>query len=160
MRKCIAFILLICCAGCILLFSMQNAEKSDITSGNVSRIIARMITRGFDELSAREQQRRIAEINPYVRKMAHFCEFALFGALAVLCFFKAEHRKRPLIIALCAGALLAVCDETLQTGVPGRSGSPVDMLIDTAGVTAGTMLIWMALNRSCKKRSTSCKEND
>jgi hypothetical protein len=68
-----------------------------------------------------------------LRKLAHFAEYAVLGAL----LYRAV-RREPL--AALIGSAYAVTDEIHQTFVGGRHGSPVDWLLDTAGVVAGTVL--------------------
>ena len=69
-----------------------------------------------------------------LRKIAHVGEFAVLGAL----LYRAV-RREPAAIVL--GSLYAVTDEVHQSFVTGRHGSPVDWLIDTAGVVAGVLLL-------------------
>ena len=69
-----------------------------------------------------------------LRKMAHLGEYALLGGL----LYRAVQRE-PAAIVL--GSLYAVTDEVHQSFVTGRHGSPVDWLIDTAGVVAGVALM-------------------
>jgi VanZ family protein len=68
-----------------------------------------------------------------LRKLAHVVEFAVLGAL----LYRALMREAP---AALLGSLYAATDELHQAFVPGRVGSPVDWLIDTAGVVAGVVL--------------------
>jgi VanZ family protein len=72
--------------------------------------------------------------DPVLRKLAHFGEYAVLGAL----LYRAV-RGEPASIVL--GSLYAVTDEVHQSFVAGRTGSPVDWLIDTAGVVAGVLLL-------------------
>jgi VanZ family protein len=69
-----------------------------------------------------------------LRKFAHLAEYAVLGAL----LYRAL-RREPAAIAL--GSLYAVTDEVHQAFVSGRQGSPLDWLIDTAGVVAGVLLL-------------------
>jgi VanZ family protein len=70
-----------------------------------------------------------------LRKLAHIAEYAVLGALA----FRAA---RSVSAALLLGSAYAVTDELHQTFVSGRHGSPVDWLIDTAGVVVGVAVAW------------------
>lgn len=67
-----------------------------------------------------------------LRKLAHTTEYAVLGALA----FRAV-RSAPTAVLL--GSAYAVTDEVHQAFVAGRHGSPVDWLIDTAGVAIGVV---------------------
>jgi VanZ family protein len=68
-----------------------------------------------------------------LRKLAHAAEFGVLGAL----LYRAL-RREPL--AILVGSAYAVTDEVHQAFVSGRHGSPLDWLIDTAGVVAGVLL--------------------
>lgn len=73
-----------------------------------------------------------------LRKLAHFTEFSCLGAL--LTWLLAMVQK-PKALALPCGFLVASADETIQRFVPERGPSFKDVLIDTAGVTAGILLL-------------------
>jgi VanZ family protein len=72
-----------------------------------------------------------------LRKLAHAAEFAVLGALLL----RALAAERA---ALALGIAYAVSDELHQHFVPGRLGSPFDVLIDAVGVAAGVTL-WRRL---------------
>ncbi len=74
-----------------------------------------------------------------LRKLAHMAEFGLLFLLLVFAF--ASTSRRALAAAAAIAVLYAVSDELHQTTVDGRVGSPVDVLIDAAGVA----LAWLAL---------------
>ena len=74
-----------------------------------------------------------------LRKLAHACEFALLGALLL----RALHKALP---ALGVGVAYAASDELHQHFIAGRVGSPIDVLIDSAGVAIGVVL-WRRVAR-------------
>ena len=74
-----------------------------------------------------------------LRKLAHAAEFAVLGALLVRATGRAG-------LAVGLGTLYALSDELHQVVVPGRMGSPLDVAIDTVGVTVG-VLLWQRLVR-------------
>jgi VanZ family protein len=65
-----------------------------------------------------------------LRKIAHAAEFAVLGYL----LHRAVRREG---LALALGIAYAVSDELHQHFVPGRQGSPLDVLIDVVGVAVG-----------------------
>jgi VanZ family protein len=69
-----------------------------------------------------------------LRKGAHMTEYAILGLLLL----RALGRELP-ALALAIG--YAVTDEIHQHFVEGRHASPVDVLIDTAGVLAGFLIL-------------------
>jgi VanZ family protein len=74
-----------------------------------------------------------------LRKIAHACEFAVLGALLL----RALRDERA---GLAAGIAYAVSDELHQHFVPGRVGSPLDVVIDSVGVAVG-VLLWRRYGR-------------
>lgn len=85
----------------------------------------------------------------FIRKAAHFTEFFILGALicADLWCFSALRLRRPLCIslptifsALPICALLASCDEFLQSFVDGRGPSIKDVLIDSSGAFTAILI--------------------
>jgi VanZ family protein len=69
-----------------------------------------------------------------LRKVAHAAEFAVLGFLLA----RAIGRDGP---ALALGIAYAVSDEVHQHFVPGRLGSPLDVLVDAVGVVVGVLLV-------------------
>jgi VanZ family protein len=69
-----------------------------------------------------------------LRKLAHLAEYAILGALLL----RAVVERVP---ALVAGVAYAVSDEIHQTFVAGRQGSVLDVLIDSAGVVIGILVL-------------------
>jgi VanZ family protein len=74
-----------------------------------------------------------------LRKLAHAAEFAVLGGLLL----RALRDERA---ALAAGIAYAASDELHQHFVPGRVGSPLDVLIDSVGVAVG-VLLWRRYGR-------------
>ena len=69
-----------------------------------------------------------------LRKIAHFCEYAILGAL-LLRALGSE------VLAVAAGVAYAASDELHQHFVPGRHAAVRDVAIDAAGVVAGVLLL-------------------
>jgi VanZ family protein len=65
-----------------------------------------------------------------LRKGAHLTEYAILGGLLL----RALGQEVPAVVV---GALYAVTDELHQSFVRGRHASPLDFLLDTAGVALG-----------------------
>lgn len=79
-----------------------------------------------------------------LRKIGHFTEFCCLGFVAAELFLilgeKGIHRvTSPLLL----GVLTACADETIQKFVEGRGSSVVDVWIDTAGVCAGILALYL-----------------
>ena len=59
--------------------------------------------------------------------------------------------RRTLALALLLTTLYAISDEYHQTFVPGRSGTPADVLIDAAGAVLGLWLVHRWQSRQGKR---------
>lgn len=82
------------------------------------------------------------------RKLVHFGEYALLCALWWRALRTTLDGERALVVAVAITSAYAATDELHQTIVPGRHGTPVDWVIDTAGALTGALLIRRyALNR-------------
>ena len=64
------------------------------------------------------------------RKLAHVAEYAILGALVY-------RAAASVPVAILLSSAYAATDEIHQAFVAGRHGSPLDWLIDTAGVVLG-----------------------
>lgn len=122
--------------GVIFAFSAQEEKKSSEVSHGVVVRVAEVTYPNYKKLNEVEQK---AVINKYfvpVRKLAHFSEFFVLGALIFLFMttFAGVDARYKFLITAGAGALYAVSDELHQFFVSGRSCKALDVLIDTAGV--------------------------
>ncbi len=75
------------------------------------------------------------------RKLAHFVEYALLVALWWRALVRKLPHHRALALAFVIAVLYAVTDEFHQTFVSGRTGTPVDVGIDTIGALTAVWLI-------------------
>ena len=88
-----------------------------------------------------------------VRKAAHMTEFAVLAWLLWRAFRRpVRHDARPWSarvawLSLGLAALYAVTDEVHQSFVPNRTGSLLDVGIDTVGAALGLMAVWVVFRR-------------
>jgi VanZ family protein len=79
---------------------------------------------------------------PGLDKLAHFTEFALFGLLLSIGYFKAftfsDFVKSVLVFL--TGFPLGALDELHQLFVPGRTGALGDVIADAAGIVCGILV--------------------
>lgn len=76
-----------------------------------------------------------------LRKTAHFSEYALLTALWWRALRTRLDHHSALVTAFGIAVAYAVTDEIHQTFVATRVGTPVDVLIDTAGAATAAALI-------------------
>ena len=85
--------------------------------------------------------------NHYVRKSAHFLEFAALGfcLMGLTDAIGRKHRIPRIPTALLAALLVASMDETLQFFAAGRGPGVKDVMIDCFGAACGLLLMLLCL---------------
>lgn len=151
----------------IFLFSSKPADESSEMSHEVGMFVCRIFVPGFEQWSAEEQNLLADKIDYPIRKAAHATEYAVLGMLLFGVLFTSNREisaKRKLLLAILIGAIYAATDEIHQLFVPGRAGLFTDVLIDTAGVMLGAVLIYGLTakekkSRQHKRKKEKSKEN-
>jgi VanZ family protein len=75
------------------------------------------------------------------RKLIHFAEYALLCFLWWRLLRTAMPDRRAALVAFALSSLYAATDELHQSFVDGRSGTPVDWAIDSAGAAAAAFAV-------------------
>ena len=120
--------------------SAKPANESAELSLSVDMRLCKLFRWDFDKLSEEEQLKAAAEIDHFVRKSAHFLEFAALGALFCADFLLFELKwYKCFMFAFLSGAAAAASDEIHQIFVPGRSCEITDILLDSSGVLSGCL---------------------
>ncbi len=91
----------------------------------------------------------------YVRKLAHFTEFAVLGVLACWCYFAYACTQKRLWTAAIGVAVTPFIDEGLQYFTSGRAAALADVAIDISGAALGfatAWVLWWCLQKILKKR--------
>ena len=115
------------------------------TSDNTSRIIGPFLRWLNPDVS----DDTIWLVQLIVRKCAHLTEYAILAVLVwfarrkVAGSFRTWSWREVFTFILPFVFLYAVSDELHQTFVPGRQGSPIDVMIDTVGGFLGMVAIWL-----------------
>ncbi len=81
----------------------------------------------------------LREYHNYIRKTAHFVEYAILTFLAVRAFSRSSVfilRNRPFLIAFTLVILVAAADELNQSLLVSRTGSVWDVVLDIFGGAA------------------------
>ncbi len=123
--------------------SAQDATSSSALSHEVSRILVlaynKICGKGYDNVTL---NLLIEHIHPYVRKGAHVTEYILLAMSVSLPLY--VYRIRGFKLTLIAGFFcicFAVFDEFHQSFVAGRVCDYHDVLIDSAGIIVGIIVI-------------------
>lgn len=150
--------------GVIFSFSSQDGTKSSETSGRVVKTVITVIKPDFNSLAKREQISFRNTVTFFVRKGAHFTEYAILGVLLFLFFYewrpklfwtqKKEQRLGQLsasvlqlriyrvwLAAWIVGTFYAATDEFHQMFSGGRSPQVRDVCIDSSGVALGCLIV-------------------
>ena len=69
----------------IFLFSRETAQKSDATSGTLTRWVISIVWTDFGDYPEEEQQAMYDGTQFAVRQAAHYTEYLLLGLLSRLC---------------------------------------------------------------------------
>ena len=127
----ILIILIILWMNLVFGFSGQDGEQSSGISYKISMIL----TGNNEEISI--------IIEPYVRKVAHFAEYAVGAILIYLLLytFPKISSKIRTISSIIITIIYAISDEIHQLYIPGREGKIVDVYIDTLGIITGVIFI-------------------
>ena len=148
------FLLLILTIGWITFIfgnSLKNAESSDDQSGGIVNFVIEKILQTPMEKQSVEF---VDSVTHYVRKVAHFTEFAILGLLCFLTiYFTDKDRFKSFLLSVCCGFSVAVCDELLQLTSEGRACRFSDVCIDTSGVLFACcmMILMFAVLKKLKK---------
>ena len=128
MKKHILSILILLNLALIWGNSMLTGLSSEAVSGGLLSFLGRFLPVLLTEAG-----------HTFLRKAAHFSEFALLGLL-----YCGRHRlvKGEAPVHLMGFGLAVACiDETIQIFTPGRASSLIDVWIDASGFALGLLLI-------------------
>lgn len=122
---------------------LPRTESQEISRGLLAELCAALETVGL-------------HIDPqndhWLRKLAHFGEFALLGAeLCALLFLNRRVRLQGFVNCAFAGLAVAVTDEALQP-LSNRGSQVQDVLLDFAGFVTGLLLCGMICGVSERNR--------
>lgn len=139
----VSLVLVILWMSVIYGFSSNDAQASTEQSNIVTEFLIRIFNPTFDSLAEDVRDELVATYDGIVRKTAHFCAYALLGALMSACLIFAPFVSpaalpyKPSLAALALCVAFAASDEYHQTFVDGRAGRFTDVLIDGAGAVCG-----------------------
>lgn len=172
--------------GVIFSFSSQDGTKSSETSGRVVNTVITVIKPNYNSLSKNEQIHFRDMVTFFVRKGAHFTEYAILGVLLFLFFYEWRpklfwtQKKRcqsvPIpasslqlrlyriwLAAWITGTFYAATDEFHQMFTDGRSPQVRDVCIDSSGVAVGCLLALVVIvlfMRVYKGRKNGCNSQN
>jgi VanZ family protein len=125
------------------------ASTANFSASNTSRIIRPLLLRLFPHIS----EASINQVHFYVRKTAHFTEYALLALLAGRALRTsglAALRRSWWLVSFALVAVVALVDEYHQSFLPSRTGTIYDSLLDMTG--GATALLCFALRLASRRR--------
>ena len=128
LRLCMALII------CNVLFIWGNSALPAQISGAISTFVRDIVSLIFGGGSGGDASFG----DGILRKIAHFIEFTCLG---MSCCWLFSMVKKHRLYALPCGFMVACVDETIQRFVPGRGPRFTDVLLDSAGVACGILLL-------------------
>lgn len=139
-----ASILLTALSAATVWFIFSNSLKSGVESASQSQAVTEGIQNAIEVIApsspiAKAEGTAFDRLHAFVRKSAHFLEYALLGALLLFTCRSYTRLKRFWFAPPCIAFLVAAFDEYIQNFTPGRGNSFADVLIDTAGAAAGIL---------------------
>lgn len=132
--------------GVILFLSSGQASMS-----NTSRFVRPVL----EFLFPNAPEETLIIYHAYIRKLAHFTEYAILAFWASRAFSNSSRnflRRFWFVFAFILIALVASVDETNQSFINSRTGSIYDVLLDVSGGTAMILMFYLAqIYRSRRK---------
>ncbi len=128
----------------------QFSDQDGHSSSSLSKTVVRKIIDKFPytkNISKVEKEKIVEHAQPIIRKLAHFTMYTLVG-MFIMSFISTYkiHLKYKFLISILVGLIYSITDEIHQSFVPGRSPSPIDIMIDTSGVIFGIMIILIIIS--------------
>ena len=139
-QRAVTILLILLTLGCQLFIfsnSLKGGEESAKQSGAVVEIVRPSVEQILPAVKVEPTE---ANIVKFVRKAAHFLEFALLGCVACFTARRFTPKKRWfLTLPMGYAVLTAFADEGIQLFSDGRAGRLTDVLIDSAGAVSGML---------------------
>ena len=127
-------------------------STEELSAENTSRIVRPLLAWLFPDITEAE----LIRAHFFVRKAAHFTEYAVLALLAARAFLSSSRtllQRRWLAASLALVFSCALLDEYHQSFLPTRTGSIGDSLIDIAGGAFALALVGLVRRRRSHRRT-------
>ncbi len=130
----------------LLIFYFSSQAGSPENSAGWIKGFLRWVAPALAERLTEEQ---LILLNYIFRKTGHGTGYFLLTLLGYWAFWRSfgQERAPALRWAIVTSLIRAILDETHQAFVPGRTGTPVDVMIDAVGIALAAWLIRRRLFR-------------
>lgn len=141
--RAILWLITLCIMVMMFGFSAQDQTQSGGLSAKISVPLTEWIASHRENMDAQSHYQLYQQVDWYVRKAAHFSEYALLGVLLTLLLDAYAIRWPWLSWLGCT--VYAATDELHQLYSAGRSARWQDVVIDSCGALTGMTLILLVL---------------
>ena len=150
------------------IFTMSSESKTDSgdRSGEIADVVVDVVYPDFDQLPAAKQESILQKVHKFIRKFAHFSEFAILGWLTALLVAHLASRFSAITPVFQWFSPAAFCfayaasDEIHQIFTQ-RGHSVRDVLLDCVGVVCGILvarlMVWVVCLIACRVGNRSSK---
>ncbi len=131
----------------IFFFSAKPSDASEESSMAVAKAFVSVYEDATNtQIEQSVRLELLQSIDHFVRKTAHFCEYALLACTYSLHLYAIKRKKKWMIsLPILLSFLYAGTDEFHQLFVPGRSGQFSDVVLDTVGGASGTLFFYIIM---------------
>lgn len=130
--------------------------SNSLADGESSGALSKKVTELLCDIIGEVPQEDFEQTHHFVRKAAHFSEFALLGVLYTLIKIKLDGKSVSSLLFFSVSCTLftAVTDEFIQS-FTGRGSSVRDVMLDFAGALTGILLtvILTVIMKKCNRKS-------
>jgi len=123
-----------------ILAIFNNSLQVGETSGNLSKTITIFVSNLLNRIYVSVD---FDILHFFIRKLAHFSEYALLGLIIYFTIKYYALLKSHFINNVIFFIFVPIMDETIQLFVPGRCGAIRDVLIDMSGYIFGTLIAYI-----------------
>ncbi len=148
------FVLTVLWTAVIFGFSSTEGKQSSMQSRAITERVVKTIDHDYKMPEKIEPDSKDGLYDTIIRKSAHIFSYCLLGMLmfftvrSLLGYRKNDFFVAKLAIPICV--LVAIGDECNQKFTEGRSGRPVDVLIDLVGILLGITACFLLLRKASK----------
>ncbi|MBQ8885635.1 MAG: VanZ family protein [Clostridia bacterium] len=142
--------------GFIFSQSLKSRTESSSASLGVTNVLLRLFGVAPDQMS----EARLETVEKVVRKIAHFAEYALLGALWFWLVRSFQAGSTPLWVSPATCFLTACADELIQLFSDGRASSFWDVLLDLSGAVCGALFAWLTVYIALKIQAKRVKREN
>ncbi len=150
-------VLLTLCTIAVAAFIISNSIETGAQSADKSQTVTDAVQNVTKPIIGEANTDKYIT-HEFVRKLAHFCEFGLFGVMLCATYLSYTNKKIFFAIPCALCVTLPIIDECVQLFSAGRAFEIADIFLDLFGATCGLFGLLILFMIICyfirKKHST------